>query len=92
MLSANPAKRFGVAHKGRLETGYHADFALVDLHARPTLEASNLLYRHRQSPYVGQVFVGEVRQTWLRGQPIWNQGKPSRAKDVRLVTPQHTDV
>ncbi len=87
MISENPAKRFGLDQKGRLEPGYHADFSLVDLQQRFTLEATDLLYRHRQSPYVGQSFVGQVRQTWVRGQPVWNQGKLSRPKDVRLVKP-----
>jgi allantoinase len=87
MCSENPAKHFGITHKGRLEVGFDADLVLVDLHETFTLERSDLLYRHRQSPYIGHTFKGAVKQTFLRGQPIWSEGKVARAQDVRLVKP-----
>ncbi|MDX2004398.1 MAG: allantoinase [Meiothermus sp.] len=87
MLSDGPARRFGVEGKGRLEVGFDADLALVDLHETFTLERSHLLYRHRQSPYIGHTFKGAVKQTFQRGRPIWSEGKVSRPGDVRLVSP-----
>jgi allantoinase len=70
MLSANPASRFGLAGKGRLEVGFDADIALVALDETFTLET--VLYKHVQSPYLGERFTGRVARTLLRGQTVWD--------------------
>jgi len=70
LVADNPAKRFGLVGKGRLEVGYDADFSLVDLGVSFTLTAEQLYYRHRISPYLNRGFRGKLRQTLLRGQVI----------------------
>ncbi len=71
-LSTNPAQRFGLANKGKLEVGFDADVTLVELNKPWTLEAKHLHYRHRQSPYLGQSFSARVQRTLLRGKTIWD--------------------
>jgi allantoinase len=71
-LSANPAKRFGLQNKGRLEIGFDADLALVQMDSRYTLEKTDLHYRHAQSPYLGTTLTARVQHTLLRGQTIWD--------------------
>lgn len=78
MLADNPAKRFGLARKGRLEVGYDADFALVDLSQNFILKRQDLLYRHKQSPYIGKPFTGAVKSTFVRGQKVWDDGRITR--------------
>ncbi len=73
LLSTGPAQRFGLAGRGQLEPGFQADFALVDLAGKWTLEPGDLLYRHRQSPYVGRTFQGKVVQTLARGRTIYRE-------------------
>ena len=75
LTSTNPAERFGFARKGRLESGFDADLCLVDLDANVRLEFEDLFYKHKVSPYVGQTFRGEVKQTLLRGRTIFKDGK-----------------
>ena len=75
LIAAWPARRFLLAHKGRIAVGNDADLTLVDLAASYTLQESSLLQRHRMSPYIGRSFRGAVRQTLLRGQPIFVDGK-----------------
>jgi allantoinase len=70
-LSANPAERFGLLGKGKLEPGFDADIALVE-HTPWRLEAEDLHYRHAQSPYLGAALSTRVRRTILRGQTIWD--------------------
>jgi allantoinase len=82
LLSANPAQRFRIPRKGRIEAGYDADFALVDLKPTWVMDRDTLLQRHRMSPYVGRMFHGRVVQTILRGNPI-----PGDAPG-RLVKPE----
>ena len=74
LTSTNPAERFGFRRKGRLEPGFDADLCLVDLDASVRLESRDLFYKHKLSPYVGQTFRGEVKQTLLRGRPVFKDG------------------
>jgi allantoinase len=87
LISTNVAERFSLPGKGRLEAGYDADFALVDLNAEQTLRAEDLLYLHQHSPYAGLTFTGTVRRTILRGQTIALDGKPVGEPRGRLVRP-----
>jgi allantoinase len=75
MIGGWPAQRFGLERKGSIAVGNDADLVLVDMAASYTLREGSLLQRHRLSPYIGQNFKGVVRQTLLRGQPIFADGK-----------------
>lgn len=66
---------FKIQGKGKIAVGYDADFALVALDEAFTLEAENLFYLHKVSPYVGNRFCGKVTQTILRGTTIFKDGK-----------------
>jgi allantoinase len=85
LVAAWPARRFGLAHKGGIAVGNDADLILVDMAAPYTLQEKNLLQRHRISPYIGQSFKGVVRQTLLRGQPIFADGKITASTTGKFV-------
>jgi len=87
LTAHNPARRFGLGGKGGLEVGHDADLALVDLEAEFTLHPGALLYRHRQSPYLGQSFQGQVVRTLLRGQTVFAQGQINPKVRGQLVRP-----
>jgi allantoinase len=87
MLAAKPAERFKFAHKGKLELGFDADFSIVDLSSSFTLEPEVLLYRHRQSPYLGRTFAGLVRRTVSRGRAIFLDGKIVEGARGQFVRP-----
>lgn len=74
LTATNPAERFRLPNKGRLKPGYDADLTMVDLDSSETLTKEKLFYRHKQSPYVGQMFKGVIRQTLLRGKTIFKHG------------------
>lgn len=92
MLSFTPAKRFGLISKGQLKTGFDADFCLVDLAQSKTLGSNDLMYRHQQSPYLGQTLLGVVRQTWVRGQRVYAEGKIEKPAEARLVKKAATNT
>ena len=75
LTAANPAVRFGLPGKGRVEAGCDADFTLVDLNAEYTLTRESLFQRHGFSPYVGATFRGKVRRTVVRGRTVFQDGK-----------------
>jgi allantoinase len=92
LTAAGPAARFRLAHKGRLEPGYDADFSLVDLRGTTTLDAGTLLTRHKEGAYLGKTLQGRVRATYLRGRRIVADGKVVAAPAGRLVTPERTPL
>ena len=70
LLSSNVAARFRLPNKGGIRAGADADLALVDLSCSSVLEADELLYRHRFSPYIGRTLKGAVRRTLVRGRTV----------------------
>jgi allantoinase len=83
------ARRFGLwPAKGSLEAGADADLALVDLGQRWRLEADELLYRHRHSPYVGRTLRGRVVRTLIRGATVYRDGRIAGRATGRLLVPQ----
>ena len=81
------ARRFGLPSKGRLSPGADADLAIVDMQASDTLKQEDLLYRHRQSPYIGKTLRGRIVRTMVRGHTVYFQGKIVSQPLGRLLTP-----
>jgi allantoinase len=75
ITSGGAAARFPLAGKRGLEPGSDADLVLVDLGEAWTLEASELLYRHKVSPYVGETVRGRIVRTVLRGRTVVENGR-----------------
>lgn len=87
LVAAFPARRFGLAGKGRIEPGADADLALVALDDAHVLAAGDLRARHAISPFLGRPLRGRVVRTLLRGQTIWDAGEIRGAPAGRLLTP-----
>ena len=84
--SANVARRFKLpAGKGRIAAGSDADLALVSLNKSFDVRAEDLLYRHRQSPYVDRRLRGSVRRTLVRGQTVFQDGQFVAKPQGRLI-------
>ncbi|MFB9994539.1 allantoinase [Deinococcus oregonensis] len=87
MTALNPARRFNLPQKGELRVGADADFALVNLGQRFTLEQADLQDRWRQNPYVGTSFQGQVTATYLRGRAVHQHGQFDSTVGGKLLTP-----
>ncbi|MET0246002.1 MAG: dihydroorotase [Sphingomonas sp.] len=70
MTSAGPQRVFGIAGKGRIAVGYDADFTVVDLKARWTIEESWLASRCGWSPFTGMALTGKPIGTIIRGNRV----------------------
>jgi dihydroorotase len=70
VCSTNPADRFRLGRKGRIEVGADADFVVVDPSASWTLERTQLQSRGATPPFIGRQFGSSVRATFLRGRLI----------------------
>jgi allantoinase len=75
-LGAAPARLAGLAgRKGAIAGGADADFVAWDPDAEFRVEPDKLHHRHKLTPYAGRVLRGVVRQTWLRGVPVFSSGQ-----------------
>ncbi|KAL4739778.1 hypothetical protein BDV11DRAFT_111467 [Aspergillus similis] len=74
LCCANTAAQVGLhKSKGDLVPGYDADFCVFDDTAEWLVEPSTMLFRNKCSPYQGRTMRGMVRETWLRGEKIFNR-------------------
>jgi len=89
LTSVAAAGRFGLAGKGRLEPGFDADLAIVDLRHESMLAAGELLYRHPHTAFVGAPLRGRVVRTLLRGQTVVEDGTVAPGpRQGRLLKPR----
>ena len=87
MTSAGPARLFGIAGKGRIAVGYDADFTIVDLKRRATIENRWIASRCGWTPYDGKEVVGWPVGTFVRGQKVMWEGElvtPAQGQPVRF--------
>ncbi len=71
----NPARRFGVPSKGDLAPGYDADIAIVDPSYSWTIRSADSESAQGYTPFEGVELQAAVVETWLRGRPIFRNGK-----------------
>ena len=73
MIATNPAERFGLDTKGSITIGKDADFVFISPNDAYTLQAEDLEYKNKISPYIGRTIGAQVVQTILRGQTIYSK-------------------
>ena len=79
LTSRAPAEFFGVGHrKGRLESGFDADFSVVDASSSWTVRASELHNKNRYTPLEGMTLQGRIQETWVRGRRVFFRDQHGR--------------
>ena len=74
-MAAAPARLAGLTgRKGVLAAGADADFVIFNPDSEWTVTAADLHFRHKISPYLGTKLRGRVKETWLRGEPVYREG------------------
>jgi allantoinase len=75
-LASAPARLAGLdKRKGSLTVGSDADIIIWNPTAEFRVEPSALQHRHKLTPYAGRTLSGVVKQTFLRGQQIYDEGE-----------------
>lgn len=90
LMACGPARLFGLVGKGRIATGFDADFTIVDLGKQWTIEESWLQSRAGWSPFTGHRLTGQPVGTIVRGNIVmWEgalgsapSGQPLRFQDT----------
>ncbi len=89
-MAEKPAKLAGCQmHKGKIASGFDADFVVFDSDSEFVVSEERLHYRHAISPYLGEKLRGLVKATYLRGKPVFLEGEFPRSRmgrEFRLAT------
>ena len=81
-----PASLFGIAKRGFIREGYHADITLVDLNNPYTVERKDVLSKCGWSPFEGETFRSRVSHVFVNGQLAYENGQLNDAvRGERLV-------
>jgi allantoinase len=77
LMSQSPAKLAGLdKRKGMLAAGYDADLIIWDPDGAFDVRADAILHRHKVTPYEGMRLFGVVESTYVRGQKVYERGRP----------------
>ena len=85
LMCAGPARVYGAVGKGRLTVGYDADFTLVDLKRRRTIEDSWIVSPCGWTPFHGLTVTGWPAATVVRGQVVMQDDEALGSPVGRLV-------
>jgi allantoinase len=75
LCALNTAKQVGLSHKkGALRPGMDADICVFDDDGTFVVGREQMLFRNKVSPYQGKTMRGVVKETWVRGQKVFQRG------------------
>jgi allantoinase len=77
-MAAAPARLTGLTDRGAVEPGRQADFCVLAVDETFVVDPARLRHRNPVTPYAGRALRGVVRQTWLRGQLVFDATEPER--------------
>ena len=85
LMSAGPARVYGVVGKGRLAAGYDADFTLVDMKRQRRIEESWIVSPCGWTPFAGMQVTGWPVATIIRGNIVMRDDEVLGEPAGRLV-------
>jgi dihydroorotase len=74
-MAHNVAICFQVEKRGFIREGYWADLVLVDLNKPNKVQADNILYKCKWSPFEGDTFTSSVTHTLVSGNLVYQNGE-----------------
>ncbi|KAG0311744.1 hypothetical protein BGZ99_009941 [Dissophora globulifera] len=79
--SYNTARQVGLSGvKGSIEVGADADFVIWNPDETFVVRKEIIEFKNKVTPYMGRTLHGVVKETFVRGQRVWSQGKSTSDK------------
>lgn len=73
-MSTAPAKFLGLPNKGVLKEGADADLVIWSPGKKMKVSPANIKFRHKATPYEGEMLSGVVEETWVGGEIVYDRG------------------
>jgi allantoinase len=74
LCAVNTSAQVGLSHKkGALRPGMDADVCVFDDEGEFVVGREQMLFRNKVSPYQGRTMRGVVKETWVRGQKVFER-------------------
>ncbi len=86
LMSAGPARIYGIKGKGRIAAGCDADFSVVDMRARRKIEHSLMASQCGWTPFDGTICTAWPMATIIRGEVVMFEGVVNGAPKGRVLT------
>src|SRR5436190_22158225 len=72
-------------HKGKIAKGYDADLCIWMPAGKYTLKEEMIHHRHKITPYLNQELYGIVKQSYLHGTKVYDDGKFMNLNEGQLI-------
>lgn len=69
-MSYNPARILGL-NAGEIKPGLPADFAIVDINKRITIDREKLISKGKNTPFHGRSYIGDIAYTIAKGKVVY---------------------
>ncbi len=86
LVAWTPSRRMGVLNKGDIATGYCADIVLLDPNEQWTIRGADSHSTQAYTPFEGIEVTGRVKQTFLRGELVFDNGEIVGERKGRYVS------
>lgn len=73
-LCEKPAILPQLRSKGKIEIGYDADFVVWNPEEKFIVAEKNIYHKHKITPYLNEELSGVVKQTWIKGEKVFDEG------------------
>jgi allantoinase len=90
LMSTNVAEFLKLGHqKGQIAAGYDADLVIWNPEKTFEVKEKDIHYKHKISPYIGQILHGVINQTYVNGYKVFDNGtfsNPSKGEIIKRAT------
>lgn len=75
LVTSKPAQLIKASKKGNIKVGYDADIVIWNHTQQHLVTESEVLFKHKISPYIGETLTGVVIETIVNGQRVYQNSK-----------------